>query len=77
MNHWETAGRMAAEHHADLDREAVRARMAALVKAGHPSSRPPLQSVVAGWFQRLRTSQGSTGYAGQPLSEVPDLQAEI
>lgn len=64
MNHWETTGRMAAEHRADLDREAVRAGMAALVKAAPPASRRPLHSLVAGWFDGLRTTRGSTGRAG-------------
>ena len=64
MNHWETAGRMAAEHRADLDREAVRAGMAALVKAARPASRRPLHSVVAGWLHGLRTRRGSTGRVG-------------
>ena len=59
MNHWEIAGRMASEHRADLDREAVRVGLAALVQDGHPSARWRWRSVVAGWLQGLRTRPGS------------------
>jgi hypothetical protein len=61
MNHWETAGRMAAEHRADLDREAARASLAAFVRAAHPSARRTWRSVAAGWLHGLRTRMGSTG----------------
>jgi hypothetical protein len=64
MNHWETAGRMAAEHRADLDREAVRTGMAALVKAARPASRKPLHPLVVAWLHGLRSRRGSTGRAG-------------
>jgi hypothetical protein len=60
MNHWETVGRMAAEHRADLDREAARASLAALFRAAHPSARRAWRSVVTGWLQGLRTRRGST-----------------
>jgi hypothetical protein len=64
MSHWETAGRMAAEHRADLDREAARAGMAALVKAANPSSRTAVRSVIAGWFAGRRTSQQANVHVG-------------
>lgn len=47
MNHWETAGRIAAEHRADLDREAVREGLAAaLVKGADRPVRRPLHARV-------------------------------
>jgi hypothetical protein len=64
MSHWETTGRMAAEHRADLDREAARAGMAALVKAANPSSRRAARSVIAGWFAGLRTPRPASVRAG-------------
>jgi hypothetical protein len=64
MSHWETAGRMAAEHRADLDREAARAGLAAYVKAANPSSRRAVRSVIAGWFAGRRTSQQASVHVG-------------
>jgi hypothetical protein len=61
MNHWETVGRMAAEHRADLDREADRASLAALVRAAHPSVRRTWRPVVTGWLHGLQTRPGSLG----------------
>jgi hypothetical protein len=59
MNHWEIAGRMAAEHDADLDREAARASLAALVRAANASDRRTWRADAAGWLLRLRR-MGST-----------------
>ncbi len=77
MNHWETAGRMAAEHRADLDREAFRASRAALVKAARPAARRTWHAVVGGWFQGLLVRPGSPGRAGHPTTEVYELQAKV
>lgn len=60
MNHWEAVGRMAAEHRADLDREAARASLAAQVRAPHASDRRTWRADAAGWLHGLRTRWGST-----------------
>jgi hypothetical protein len=78
MNHWETAGRMAAEHRADLDREAVGVGLAAaLAKGGRPTSRRTWHSVVAGRFQSLRTRFAFSGPADNPTADLSELPVEV
>jgi hypothetical protein len=77
MNHWETVGRMAAEHRADLDREAVRAGQVASVRAANPTSRPTWHSAISRWLQGPRALLRSSGRAGHSTNEVYELQVEV
>lgn len=77
MNHWETAGRMAAEHRADLDREAVRAGLAVQIRAANPAARRTWHAVISGRLPGLRALRRAPGRAGHPTTDVYELQVEV
>jgi hypothetical protein len=46
MNHWELAGSMAAEHRADLDREAASAELVARIRSHRAAGTPTWQATI-------------------------------
>ena len=63
MSHWDTLGTLARDHHADLDREAARASLAAEAKAGRASAKTGSASMSSAWSR-------SVGWARERAARV-------
>jgi hypothetical protein len=69
MSHWETAGRLGAEHRADLDREAARASLVASVRTSRSPMRLQRVAAVFAMATIIAGLAAGTVHAGPPRLE--------